>query len=130
MARKKAFRKAETRLVLHKNNSALLKKAESGVSAKAVKAYLDAGGLADAIVPCAEPDMPQFPLLHHMVFTNAHPHSELAECVSLLLAAGVDINATFPEKCVIFYFFYFTALLCVASCTCCSAVVDVLLRAG
>jgi uncharacterized protein len=81
--------------------------------------------LADAIVPCAEPDMPQFPLLHHMVFTNAHPHSELAECVSLLLAAGVDINATFPEKSV-----DFTALLCVAGCTCCSAVVDVLLRAG
>jgi ankyrin repeat protein len=50
---------------------------------------------------------------------------KLAECVSLLLAAGADINATFPEKGI-----DFTALLCVAGCECCTAAIDVLLRAG
>jgi hypothetical protein len=54
MARKKAQRKqpVTTTLVPHRspNLSCLLERAQSGDAAQAVKAFLDAGGSADAMV--------------------------------------------------------------------------------
>jgi uncharacterized protein len=80
------------------NLSVLLERAKSGDAAKAVKAYLDAGGSAACLVHGAgereATTMQQLPLLHHMVLYNSHPHTELAESVRLLVAAGADINAT------------------------------------
>jgi hypothetical protein len=72
----------------------LLDRAKDGASVQALTAYLDAGGSPVAFVQ-GRGDEDAVPLLHRMAFLNAHPHSELAECVSLLVAAGADINALF-----------------------------------
>jgi hypothetical protein len=84
MARKKTQKKGqETTLVPHRtpNLSAMLEEAKSGNAAQAVKAYLDAGGSADALVhgdgAAAEH---QIPLLHYMAFYSKHPHKELVCC--------------------------------------------------
>jgi hypothetical protein len=75
MARKKAQRKRETTLVPHRtpNLSALLERAKTGDSLQAVKAYLDAGGSAVAVVRGADGTQ-QLPLLHSMAVFNVHPH--------------------------------------------------------
>jgi hypothetical protein len=102
MARKKAQRKQETTLVAHRtpNLSTLLQRARTGDSARAVKAYLDAGGSAEAVLAqqAALGVSNNIPLLHNMALTNAHPHSELAESVGLLVAAGADINGSFTDS--------------------------------
>jgi ankyrin repeat protein len=127
MARKKAQRKQETTLVPHgtPNLSGLLERAQSGDSSKAVKAYLDAGGSPAILVQSRKESM-QLPLLLSMVITNAHPHRELAESVGLLVAAGADMNARSVDPRGI----GLTALLCATGCHCCSAVMDIMLRAG
>jgi hypothetical protein len=75
------------------SNLNVLEVAKAGDAVQAVKAYLDAGGSPVAIVQ-ARDGAGILPLLHSMAFTNAHPHRELAESVKLLVAAGVDINAS------------------------------------
>jgi Ankyrin repeats (3 copies) len=129
MARKKAQRKQpETTLVHHRapNLSALLDRAKLGESAQHVAAYLGAGGSARALV-AVEGEPLQIPLLQYMALYNQHPHTELAECVRLLVAAGADSNliavvsAEGDER---------TALMCAAERTCCTAVPGVLLQAG
>jgi uncharacterized protein len=61
-----------------------------------------------------------------MAYTSAHPHTELAESVRLLIDAGADINGSFntPDGDD------FTVLMCAVECTCCTAVLNVLLQAG
>eukprot|EP00953_Heterococcus_sp_UTEX-ZZ885_P026812 14449-Heterococcus_DN1.PRE.1 len=97
MARKKAPKpQQQTTLVPPRtqNLSALLEGAKSGDSAQAVKAYLDAGGSVAAHVRGAGPvAVLQVPLLQYMASYNPHPHTELAECVKLLVEAGADIDA-------------------------------------
>jgi ankyrin repeat protein len=129
MARKKALRKQqETTLVPRRtsNLSVLLERARSGDSARAVKAYLDAGGTAGALTPHKGPTATiQLPLLHHMALSNSHPHKELAESVRLLAAAGADINAMSgpdgDER---------TALVCASQSDCCTNVAQVYLQSG
>eukprot|EP00953_Heterococcus_sp_UTEX-ZZ885_P008098 4862-Heterococcus_DN1.PRE.1 len=76
------------------NLSALLERAKCGDSSQAVKAYLDAGGSVAAQVRGEGPAAAlQVPLLHYMASYNAHPHTELAESVKLLVEAGADIDA-------------------------------------
>jgi ankyrin repeat protein len=126
MARKKAQRKKqETALVPHRtlNLSALLERAKSGDSARNVQAYLAAGGLPTALVQVGEKLVP---LLHSMACTNAHPHRELAESVSLLVAAGADIDALITDSADAAY----TALMLAIGCNCCTAVQTALLSAG
>jgi ankyrin repeat protein len=128
MARKKAQRKQEATLVPHRTPdlSALLENAKTGNSADAVKGYLDAGGSPAVVVPSHIQQSEQVPLLLSMVTTNAHPHRELAESVRLLVDAGADISTvtTDPEGVGP------TALMLAAGHICCSAVLDILLRAG
>jgi ankyrin repeat protein len=109
------------------NLSALLERAKSGDSAQAVKAYLDAGGLATAQVdvPCIEA-MLRLPLLHSIALTNAHPHSELTESVRLLLAAGADIEACIADLKGRGR----TALMCATEHTCCTAALAAFMEAG
>jgi ankyrin repeat protein len=129
MARKTTQRKQETTLVPHRtpNLSALLERARTGDSAQAVKAYLDAGG-APATLVRDKCNMFQLPLLFCLVCASAHPHRELAECVRLLIEAGADINAKAAaaapdvDEC--------TALMYAVERRCCTAVLDILLRAG
>jgi uncharacterized protein len=125
MAREKAQRKKETTLVPHitPNLSALLQRAQSGDAAQAVKSFLDAGGMPMALVQVSGEAMP---LLHSMVFTNAHPHRELAESVRLLVAAGANIDAPYAYTETLCS----TALMCAAVRKCCTAVPAVLLEAG
>jgi ankyrin repeat protein len=119
--RKKAQRKKETAFVPHRTPglSVLLERAKTGNSAQAVQEYLDAGGLATAVVDAV-------PLLHNVVATNAHPHRELAESVRLLLAAGADIEGFLTgHHCV-----SLTPLMYAVERTCCTAVQAVLLQAN
>jgi ankyrin repeat protein len=131
MARKKAQRKQETTtLVPHRTPSlsALLERAKSGDSARSVKAYLDAGGLATAVVEFqGAAALLSVPLLYNVVATDAHPHRELAESARLLLAAGADIKQndfTGPDGTSL------TPLMCAVERTCCTAVQTVLLQAN
>jgi ankyrin repeat protein len=129
ITRKKAQRKQETTLVPHRtpNLSVLLGQAETGDSADAVKAYLDAGGSAVSLIQLKEGrHLVQLPLLHNMAVTNAHPHKELAESVKLLIDAGADVNAETAGLEGSNY----TALMCAAERTCCTTVLDVLLQAS
>jgi uncharacterized protein len=60
-----------------------------------------------------------------MALNNLHPHSELGDCVRLLVAAGADVNAmiaTERDGC--------TALMCAVSRTCCTTPLQVLLNNG
>eukprot|EP00953_Heterococcus_sp_UTEX-ZZ885_P003504 2400-Heterococcus_DN1.PRE.7 len=108
----------------------LLERAKTGDSAQALKAYLDAGGSPTAVpevrVRGGGSVLRKLPLLHYLAYNSPHPHHPLPECVRLLIAAGVDINAMFtvPEG------FDVTALMCAIECKCCTAVLDVLLQAG
>jgi ankyrin repeat protein len=63
------------------------------------------------------------PLLHDMALCNLHPHTELAECVRLLVEAGADINATAGR-------FQLTALMDASKSGCCSKGVQALLQHG
>eukprot|EP00953_Heterococcus_sp_UTEX-ZZ885_P041910 21347-Heterococcus_DN1.PRE.1 len=130
MARKGTHRKRqqETTLVPHRtvNLNDLLARAESGASALAVKAYLDAGGSADVLVNSGDAvAMQRLPLLHHMVLYNAHPHTELTESVRLLVVAGADINATSGpdgnER---------TVLMCASERSCCVKALQITLQNG
>jgi uncharacterized protein len=107
----------------------LLERAGTGDSARAVQAYLDAGGSAVISLQStsrATGNLTQLPLLHHMVFTNAHPHRELRESVRLLNDAGAHINMknTYGEGAER------TALFSAVERQCCTSVLDVLLQAG
>jgi hypothetical protein len=62
--------------------SILLHRAKLGASEQAVRAYLDAGGSPDVLLQNEEDHMP---LLHYMALGSEHPHTELAECVRLLI---------------------------------------------
>jgi ankyrin repeat protein len=100
----------------------LLDRAKEGNSAQAVKAYLDAGGSPIARLQRGAQHMA---LLHYMAFCSTHPHSELAESVRLLVAAGADINiitATEPDG--------YTALMCAVTRECCTTPLQVLLNHG
>jgi ankyrin repeat protein len=67
----------------------------------------------------------QVPLLHYMALNNPHPHTELAESVRLLIAAGADINAMLcPDSDDR------TALMCASGRSCCSNVMQALLQNG
>jgi ankyrin repeat protein len=129
MARKKAQRKQEATLMPHRtpNLNALLERAKTGDSAQAVKTYLEAGGSA-AITDTLQGKrcQLQLPLLHSMASTNAHPHRELAESVRMLVDAGADINAVSTDAEEV----GLTALILAAGLERCSAVLDILLRAG
>jgi ankyrin repeat protein len=97
MARKKASRKQETTLVPHRTPdlSSLLESARTGGSTQAAEAYRNAGGSPAALV-----DLPRatgvqrLPLMHSIALTSSHPHTHLAACVELLVAAGADMNST------------------------------------
>jgi ankyrin repeat protein len=131
MARKKAVKKQETALVLHKRAdldlNALLSKAVLGNSVMAVQDYLDAGGSATAVVKqffCRE--LPQPTLLHAVVRSSAHTHAQLASCVRVLGAAGADLNAASID----YMGHDRTALMCAAERSCCSKPVHILLQNG
>jgi ankyrin repeat protein len=126
MARKKAKQKQETTLVPHRtpNLSALLERAKEGASAQAIKAFLDAGGSAMAILKVNGPKgVLRLPLLHFMALKNSHPHTELAECVRLLVEAGADINTKAGAEGDAR-----TALMCASERSCCTRVVQVFLE--
>jgi ankyrin repeat protein len=127
MARKKAQRKQETTLVPPKlpTLSALLHSTRTAASAQAVRTYLAIGGSCNALLPHEygkQGKQMQLPLLHHMACIGVHPHTELAECVQLLVAAGADINAADSDDR--------TAVMHAAGKPCCAAVLDAFLRAG
>jgi Ankyrin repeats (3 copies)/Ankyrin repeat len=131
MARKKAVKKQETALVLHKRAdldlNALLSKAALGDSVQAVQDYLDAGGSATAVVKqffCRE--LPQPTLLHAIVRSSAHPHAQLASCVRVLVTAGADLDAASTD----YMGHERTALMCAAERSCCSKPVRILLQNG
>jgi uncharacterized protein len=132
MARRKAQReKQETALMFHKAPRLiylLLERAEcTGNSARAVKAYLDAGGSAVAVVQGRLADyILHMPLLHCMALTNAHPHRELGESVRLLVEAGADINASFTDSNGVDHI----SLMRGVQRWCCTGVLDVLHQAG
>jgi ankyrin repeat protein len=67
----------------------------------------------------------QLPLLHHMAMCNAHPHTQLAESVRLLVAAGANINAA-----SIPYGSDRTALIHAVQRPCCSKVMHAFLQNG
>jgi ankyrin repeat protein len=127
MARKKAQKeKAETTLVPHRTPdlSSLLQRAQTGDSAITVKAFLDAGGVAGALVPGGGPSgMQPIPLLHHKALYNSHPHAELAESVTLLVAAGVDINCLSSDVSRI-------PLMFASDKSCCTRVLQVFLQSS
>jgi ankyrin repeat protein len=126
MFNKKAKSKQETTIVPHRNLNVLLQRAKTGDSARAVQAYLDAGGSPDAVVEYIEAtNMLQLLLLHTMVFLNAHPNRELADSVQLLVDAGADINCR-----VLIHGERQTALSCAVRVVCCTAVAHALLQAG
>jgi uncharacterized protein len=129
MARKKQKPK-ETTLVPHRtpNLSALLERAKNGDSAAAVTAYLTAGGSANSLVQSGGGRAAQqLPLLHQMACHSAHPHTELAESVRLLVEAGADINlkAVAPSSDD-----HRAAVMCAAQRTCCSKVLHAFLQSG
>jgi uncharacterized protein len=128
MARKKVQKKQDTALVPHRtaNLSVLLARAKAGASAAAVRAYLAAGGTPVAVLKVqAVIGELQLPLLHYMAMCNVHPHTELAESVRLLVAAGADINATAgPEGDD------GTALMRTSVKKCCTKVLQALLENG
>jgi ankyrin repeat protein len=131
MARKKAVKKQETALVLHKRAdldlTSLLSKAALGNSVQAVQDYLDAGGSATAVVKqffCRE--LPQLTLLHAIVRSSAHPHAQLASCVRVLVAVGADLNTASTD----FMGHDRTALMSAAERSCCSKPVHILLQNG
>jgi uncharacterized protein len=68
----------------------------------------------------------QIPLLHAMACANAHPHRELAESMSLLVAASADIDAPFTDLAG----FGATAVMFALERKCCTAVAAVLLQCG
>jgi ankyrin repeat protein len=115
----------ETALVPHRTPdlSSLLERAQSGDSAVAVRAYLDAGGSIDVLVHGA-PGVRQLPLLHHMILDNCHPHNELAECLRLLIEAGADINANLGTRVAI------TPTLAASEKKCCCKVLQACLQLG
>jgi ankyrin repeat protein len=126
MARKKAQKKKEqiTTLVPHRtpNLRGLLQSAKHGASAAAVSDYLAAGGTPVVSFQGFEQ---QISLLHYMAVHNPRPHSELAESVRLLVAAGADINtmvAFGPDGS--------TALMCASTRTCCTAPLQAFLDNG
>jgi uncharacterized protein len=118
-----------TTLVPHRTPDlrVLLQKAKTGAAALAVRAYLDAGGSADALsrlVQCRGPGGPrQILLLHHLALFNLHPHTELAECVRLLIEAGADINATSGHH-------QRTVLVHASECGCCTKPLQIFLQSG
>jgi ankyrin repeat protein len=128
MARKKATRKQETKLVPHRspNLSCLLDKAKSGDSIDDVRAYLGAGGSAKSLV-----ELPiggyKVSLLNYMALKNAHPHKDLARSVQLLVAAGADINAASTGPLVQVDS---TALSSAVVRPCCSKVLQIMLQNG
>jgi ankyrin repeat protein len=124
MARKKAQRRQENR---KPDLRVLLQRAETGESAAAVKAYIDAGGsfLSSTYIGVAPNMQQQMPILHSMAYRNAHPHTELAESVRLMVAAGADINITAgPEHDAR------TALMLASEKGCCTEVVQAFLQNG
>jgi ankyrin repeat protein len=128
MARKKAQKKQETTLVSHRtpNLSVLRERAQNGDSARAVKAYLDAGGSPMSLVPVIDGDCTlQLPLLHFMVLFNVHPHKELAESVKLLVEAGADINTLSGP-----HGDQRTVLMCASQSNCCAKAVQIFLQHG
>jgi hypothetical protein len=117
MARKKKAQKKEeaTTLVHHRTHSAA-----------AVRAFLDAGGSARAVVSMLTRTEEMHTLmLHVMAQLNPHPH-KIKECVRLLVAAGADINAfnKIANGTVQ------TALMCAAQTCCCPKVSEILLENG
>jgi uncharacterized protein len=127
MAGKKTQKqRQETTLVPHRtpNLSVLLERAKDGDSADAVKAYLDAGGSSKALVHGKGGIAKwQIPLLHYMALYNLHPHKELAECVSLMVAAGADINTLSGPGGR-------TALMSASVASCCTQTLQILLQNG
>jgi ankyrin repeat protein len=105
------------------NLSVLLERAKVGI--QALKAYLDAGGFTDALVHDEGATARQLPLLHYMALRNIHPHTELAECVRLLVGAGADINITAGADRDAR-----NALMLASTRSCCTGVVHVLLQNG
>jgi ankyrin repeat protein len=129
MARKKTSRKSEMRLVPHRTPdlSTLLERAQRGVSAQAVRAYLDAGGSSSTLVDVQNGDqLLQLPLLLAIVLLNKHPHTQVAECVEQLVAAGADSNQVTRLSGNKEY----TALMFAAERNCCVHLLHVLLQHG
>jgi hypothetical protein len=81
------------------NLTALLERAKDAASPQAVKVYLDAGGspsvrlVQSVVFSTGAKQMLHLPLLHYMALASLHPHTELAECVRLLIEAGANIDA-------------------------------------
>jgi uncharacterized protein len=100
---------------------------KAGDSAAAVKTYLDAGGSPLTVMQVRRPmGELQLPLLHHMAAISAHPHTELAECLRVLVAAGADINAPFSDAGGDIH----TTLIAVVRKKCCTILLHILLQAG
>jgi uncharacterized protein len=128
MARRQ-LQKNKQETALHKtvDLAALLERARTGDSALAVKAYLDAGGSANCLAQGGGAGgAQQLPLLHHMALCNDHPHTELAESVRLLVAAGGDIHikSAGPGD------YAHTAVMYAVQRTCCNKVVHAFLQNG
>jgi Ankyrin repeat len=128
MARKKAHKKQETTLMPHRaqNLRALLQQAETGDCAAAMRAYLDAGGsVVRSTNSGAAPNIKHMPIVHNMAYRNAHPHTEVAESMRLLIAAGADINIKAgPEHDAR------TAMMLACERDCCTKVLQVFLENG
>eukprot|EP00953_Heterococcus_sp_UTEX-ZZ885_P002162 1680-Heterococcus_DN1.PRE.8 len=129
MGRKRAQRKKQqnNNLVQHRapNLSYLLQRAKQGDAAQAVKEYLDVGGSANATIGCGQDAALQIPLLHYIALHNAHPHTELAESVKLLVKAGASINALAgpdgDDR---------TALMCACYRSCCTKTAQIFMQNG
>eukprot|EP00953_Heterococcus_sp_UTEX-ZZ885_P015760 8882-Heterococcus_DN1.PRE.1 len=103
-----------------------MERAKMGETA-AVRAYLNAGGSPTVLVEvkAASKGLSE-PLLHAVVCHSGHPHTELAECVEMLISAGADVDAKARQldgsnK---------TALITAAEHTCCKQPLKILLDHG
>jgi hypothetical protein len=99
MARKKASKKrqplATTAVVPHQavDLHSLMERAKTGESA-AVRSYLAAGGSPTVLVKfAAASGILAISLLHAVICHSGHPHTELAECVEMLVSAGAAVDA-------------------------------------
>lgn len=108
--------------------SELLLAAEKSGRVRHVRAFLDAGGSARALVNMKllgdnNFDVYQVPLTMGVIFNSKHPHTELEASLRLLIAAGADIDELSAEST-------HTAFTAALGRTCCLKPLEIMLKLG